>query len=266
MTHIYVFWHICLIGQWKQIINQQWKVLTTSGLFEKCTNIIICALGKSVQNKIPDKLLTHPKVKLVFTSQDISLYEKPCLNALQAFSKKRKNAENSDLIFYFHTKGVTYNGKKKQNVDCWRRMMEFWLVESHELCIYLMTKFNLDTIGCNLINKGIAKNKICNEKHCWHYSGNFWWSHTKHIARLPTVKNIKIRKKTDSWLLERWILQALPSVKIAEIYNSEPGAHLYNYYWPRSKYEHLKIKTLRTVNSHLKYDNIYLNKSEKCTK
>jgi hypothetical protein len=120
-----------------------------------------------------------PKIQILGHHPDLGLFEGFTLLHLwtDAF---REDFE----VLYLHTKGVSYQ-PIHTNVEDWIKYMLYFLVEKHETCLDLL-KEN-DAVGVNL-----RKSSTCGTiPHPLHYSGNFWWSSSRHIKRLdPTgVRN-----------------------------------------------------------------------------
>lgn len=215
---IVIFWHICELNNWKEVVEDQYNSLFESGLLEKADCIHLTFLGKSEDN-INWLLSKNKKLNLKNYSNNICHYERMCLNSLGEWSKK-----NKALVFYFHAKGVS-KIHQKENVWAWRKMLEYYLIQNHNECIFLLNEY--DTVGGNLCDIGNNMHDgspllISNENHKMHYSGNFWWSKTEYLSKLlPIPESIPLEKDVNYWICERWILQPYPNVKLKEFFRTE---------------------------------------------
>ena len=183
---IYIFYHICAIDDYENIIKEQFNLIKNSGLLDKVEKIYYGLLG-NIQNI--DHIVKHNKLEKLYNSFNIELFEIPTINKLYNFSKN-----NDAYILYIHTKGVTkkiYNGIHGQKY--WRELMNYWNIEKYKKCIELLNKGFL-TVGINLLPPFQIKQKknIKNSKYHYHYSGNFWWASTDF---LKTKNTISIKKK-----------------------------------------------------------------------
>lgn len=204
---ITIFWHICAINNWVEIVDDQFLTLQRSGLLNDCEEILVTFLGN---RKYADCLLKkNEKIRLKNFHEDIKKYERICINDIGEWSKI-----NDSLVFYFHTKGVS-KPEFKENIWKWRKMMEYFLIDGYKSCLEHLQ--NNDVVGLSLCNVG-TEASIFGESHKWHFSGNFWWSKTEYIKKLLPVPDIDMSSGGNYWLCERWILQPWPEVKILEIY------------------------------------------------
>jgi hypothetical protein len=242
---IIIYFHIAQIGDWEKIVIELIDTIKSSGLYNICNEIRIGFLGNT--NNISKYI--NGKIKLVYTSSNIKEFEHPTLNHLLKFAKESNKVYN---ILYIHNKGSTK--PNNNNVTNWRKMMMYFLVENYTKCLEYLKDF--DTVGCNLSETRHYKCKIMNENHNFHYSGNFWWSKTTYIKKLPGLQNsIKCKYSDYRLLAESWILYKLPNLKCL-IIRATPETHLYNKSYDRSYYK--KKKKLETITKNM--DIIELNK------
>jgi GR25 family glycosyltransferase involved in LPS biosynthesis len=123
-------------------------------------------------------------------SSNVRLYELETLNIMRDFSS---NTPNSNIL-YVHTKGVLHaqDLTRKFNVEDWKDMMLFHLLDKNQQCIKLLQKY--DAVGCNLITD--------HDRFGPHFSGNFWWATTNHISKLDKLTNFNDRHLAEWWLLK----------------------------------------------------------------
>lgn len=176
MSKIYIYFHICTIGVWETIVRNTFSRLLRSGLLEKCDELRVCILGEHLET-VRDILATD-KLRIIFHSDDISLYERPCLEQLRIDSEKE-----TFKVLYLHSKGVRdKNDSHRANINQWVEMMLYYLVDNHQMCIDILDVDS--TAGTNFIKAGPAMNVTRGKG--WHYSGNFWWANSDYICQLPT--------------------------------------------------------------------------------
>ncbi len=183
MVNVYVYFHICTIENWEQVVTKLFTRLQTTGLLNICKELRVVVLGSQLERA--KQILNHPKTKIIVHSTDVSLYERPALNHI------RRSAENEDFkVFYFHSKGISKkNTKYKSYISDWVDMMCYFLIDRHQECIKL-----LSTAGAVGVNYGRAGNILLEKKatnrtfeNSHHFSGNFWWSCSRYIRTLPTT-------------------------------------------------------------------------------
>jgi len=124
--------------------------------------------------------ITHPKIKVIQYSSNVSTFELETINLIKTFSEKQ-NCE----ILYLHTKGVTNNAP---NIKDWTSMMLYFLVEKSNQCIEHLKEY--DAVGCNLSTNTKTP----------HFSGNFWWSTSSYIKTLPYV-HTTTKHDAEWWIL-----------------------------------------------------------------
>jgi hypothetical protein len=201
---IFIFWHVCGLNHWKEIAEDQYKTMESSGLVEKSKKIMVTFLGK---DRKEIKWLENKSKKIsVSHDTDFSHYERKCLNGLRDWSGKNKG-----LVLYLHAKGVS-RIKQKKNVWGWRKLLEYYLVENHEKCIGMMD--DLDALGGNLCAVGRRQEELDRPGHRMHYSGNFWWAQSSYLRTLPKIpENIRMEKNNNYWMCEYWLLSPFPAAR-----------------------------------------------------
>jgi hypothetical protein len=161
-----IFYHICAIGDYEQVVKEQINLIISSGLINIIDKLYYGILGE-VENI--DHIIQHSKIEKLYHNKDIRLYEIPTINKLYEFS-----LTNDAYVLYIHSKGVTnklYNGINGQYY--WRQLMNYYNIEKYNICINLLKKYN--TCGINLNNAN--------------YSGNFWWATTDYLKTLDKLSD-----------------------------------------------------------------------------
>jgi hypothetical protein len=185
-----IYFHICCINNWYNIVNNILSEIKTSGLYDKIDEIRCCILGDYVEQK---HIFEDEKINIVYHSYDLQLYEFKLMEILY----KDSMIEDFDVL-YIHSKGVKHNGLSKP-VTSWVQYLIYFNITLHEKCLYYLEKHS--TVGVNLSN--------CNNIH---YSGNFWWSKSEHIKTLEALTDKRYQgpefyvttKKYDASYLSLW--------------------------------------------------------------
>ena len=171
---IYGIYFICCKANYLEIVEEQFKELDISGLYDNIKNIIIfiCLYNENdIQlNTLIRKYDKDNKYKFVTTEEN--LYEKFAINN---YKKYIEETDNDYYLFYFHTKGISkYTNIRFQNI---RKILNFYTFTKYKLCIQLLEKY--DCVGCCLTLYPSL-----------HFSGNFWWTTSTHLKKLPlTIGN-----------------------------------------------------------------------------
>jgi len=214
-----IFWHICDLNHWREIVEDQFKCIYSSDLFKELDKIYISYLGKSKED-INFLLEKTSKIHLINYSTDMKDYERACLRQLKKWSQN-----NESYVLYIHAKGVS-RPQYKKTISAWRKMLEFILINKYEKSIRGLED-GYDVIGVNLTESYHHNYSIDLYKHKLFFSGNFWWAKTSYIRNLPDIiEHEKDLSKSHHgyplyWLTERWILSLYRTGKIGEIYKSE---------------------------------------------
>ena len=206
MSSIQIFYHMyCVNDCLNRFVNTYNKIVSSS-LIQKVEKINVVLVGPE-KEKIKEELKFYNKVETFIKPN--SETEADTLKMIQQYSKN-----NNGKVLYLHSKGVTK--PKHKNIQDWTNLMEYFLIEKHESCIQALDSH--DVCGVNYL-PGKP-----------HFSGNFWWSTTKHINRLIELKAEKI----DRLYCEYWLFDIQDTIKRKEIYNS--GINHYCNPYPREKY------------------------------
>jgi hypothetical protein len=183
--NIIVFFHIATIGNYQEVVDEMFIELTNSGLINVAKEINLCIVGDE-----PVKLPNF-KNMVVHQSDNILFGEFYTLNKIKEFSNK---TTNNHKVLYIHTKGVTV--PNNMCIVDWRQYMMYFNVNKHTEAISLLNEY--DTCGVDLVNEPTK-----------HYSGNFWWSNTSFIKKLPFIDEISkptskailtVRHNAEFWL------------------------------------------------------------------
>jgi hypothetical protein len=106
---------------------------------------------------------------------------------------QRCHEENLNIL-YFHSKGVV---SASPQVACWREILNYYCIDQWPNCVSLVE--NGDVVG--VADFRTKENNTV--------SGNFWWSNSDYIRKLPDPLSEYIG---DRYSFEHWIMKANPQV------------------------------------------------------
>lgn len=181
---IHVFIHVCNVGHWEEILEEELARIKTSGLYDACQSINLGVLGNADMHSFKKK---YPKISFLFQSSDMTFFERPTLLRLYDQCRHQPHA----LVLYLHTKGVTRGGDV--NVRDWTRLLEYFNIDKWRDCVTALTQGNHQVCGVNW--QGDPQP---------HFSGNFWWARASYVTTLPRFI------ASDYYAPEFWIGQGLP--------------------------------------------------------
>jgi hypothetical protein len=182
------FWHI--YGNEKSnhhdIILDQWRVITSSGLINNLDKIYYTTIGTASG-------IGHLHEKLYHWKHFSSGFETLTLKHMQQYCKNNTRAN----VLYFHNKGsfhpTQHNFRFRQALDCYN-------LNPH--CLSALNSGQYDTCGL----------RISPIPHV-HYSGNYFWATCKHVIKLPDplsmLNNDTMIRGTENisqGLLQGWCL------------------------------------------------------------
>jgi hypothetical protein len=185
---IYLFFHICCIGDYEEIVRELVDSLEKSGLYGKSKKVFYTTLGK-LSDKFLKWLGTFSKFECIHQSSDIKEVEYPTLAYLQDFCK-----EHDAYVMYFHTKGVS--NSYDPNKIIWRKYLTQKTINEYRNCVSFLNK-GCDVAGCGWKEHPYHQS-VVTDYDTWthsHFSGNFWWAQSAHIRSLPDIRQAKVNYK-----------------------------------------------------------------------
>jgi hypothetical protein len=198
-TNIYI--NIAVIGSVNQILFNLLNKIERSGLYNHSNKIYLIFNGDI--NEILLNIIGDKYIK-INSNSDISKCEFPTLDLIHEHSKEE------DLnILYLHTKGVTKPGH--QQIIDWTNLLSYFNIIKWQDRIK-----DLESNDCSGVNLSGSKDDINFHPSTWgygkaplHYSGNFWWSKSSHIRRLPKISEWLPDDDYFKWrvMAEMWICQ-----------------------------------------------------------
>lgn len=199
---LYVVYHVCPVGTWSTVVNEQLQQFVNSGLYKAAERIWICTAepadeataaseataataAEKVRAFISANWSSLEKIRVLFDSQDHT-WENETLNALINKSKQIVADESEAYVLYLHNKASWHNNARGQS---WRHNMMLYIVEEWNRCAQLL-EIGYKTVG---------------PFHNWasrYYSGNFWWARASYLADAEPIA-----KDADRGAAERFLLK-----------------------------------------------------------
>lgn len=201
------FVHSCTFNNNASILEEIIDMLTSEE-FDIYDRIYVINFGNSVA-------CSNEKVTVINWSKDTKQFEKPTLNLVKYFAER-----HDSKILYLHTKGVTHGGNLSKVINDWRNYMLYFLVECGKDCLRVLNKY--DIVG---VNYQQTPHK--------HYSGNFWWSNSKHIRLLDSIES-NVRHDCEWWIMTK------DNENYVSLYNTEVDHYRTTY--PREKYDSITLE------------------------
>ena len=184
------YYHVCAINNYREIVMDQINALKTSGLFTATSHINVSIL---TEHDDALDLFSDPKFRIRVRSTNLQIYEREILNCMLHDAKEATSKGQEFYIWYIHSKGVSsrhQNPIMKIRIANWRKLLEAFVIWNWQSCFDKMTRDNVDTASANYFNNPD------------HYSGNFWWSRSKYIAKLPLLPPTGDYVQPEMWLCQ----------------------------------------------------------------
>jgi len=164
-----IFIHAAILDKCKERVIQYLEIISNSGLIENVEFIYICFIGEKnipLNNTDISAYNNKQNIYLIKLSNNLQDFELPTLNYLYNFCSYNINYN----ILYIHTKNVG-----KEINFCIEEQIEYmlyFLINKWQICIEQLSNYH--ACGVDLRIEPVL-----------HYSGNFWWASSDHIASLP---------------------------------------------------------------------------------
>lgn len=196
---IQIFYHIFLLNNWDDIVKEQIKSLSDSGLLEVSTLNVGVLFDKQIDSKeeiLLELLSKVPSLNLMFIDENNSFGESKTLSKLKEFSMT--DTDNTNIL-YLHTKGVTqYNSVREKPVKEWRLMMEHFLITNWGKCVETLNN-GFDCCGINYQDH--AANVKGEKKLIQIFNGNFFWTKSNYVKKLDDSILFEHRYSSENWIL-----------------------------------------------------------------
>ena len=137
---IYVFYHICTTNM--KIVDEQIGELINSGLYSIATKLFYGCNCSNCDTILEEYMKQYDKFIPLNSAiiPDKKTYENGTINAMINYAKESKE---KFYALYIHTKGTSNISEAQQG---WRRIMMYWLVTNHKLCIDILNR-DFFTVG-----------------------------------------------------------------------------------------------------------------------
>ena len=204
---IYGFYHLYTVNTWREVMDEQVRRWTASGLASATTRIFASVVGPEAQEgaaALAASCAGH--LEVVHLSEDPSCFERPILEYARRFCELGEPLARA--CWYLHAQGVSCDRSRNAGVTDWRRMMEHFIVDGWEACVAALDRH--DTCGVNWHREPAP-----------HYSGNFWWAQPRYLASLP------LQIGPAGFDPERWIGTNQPNAHCA--HDSHVNHYLHRY-------------------------------------
>jgi hypothetical protein len=195
---IYGVYHVFCAEGWEQLVPFQLERLRKSGLANQTKTLFIsCIYRQETDLTKLHTMLTGIHYEIAASTSDANQYEYPALDLVY-----KKAKEEDCLIYYFHTKGVSYHGPQqkdrhwlyfKKKVDAWREVMEYFNIDKWQVAANVLCG-GYDTYGCLRYPPRPATYTM--------YAGNFWWAHASYLRSLRSLSD---EERKNRMLAETWI-------------------------------------------------------------
>ena len=177
---IYVFIHVCAIANYRSIFMKLIDTIKSSGLYDSIEKIYVTVLGTFDKK---DELYGDNKIEIVFTNENTAMYERPMLNFMREHALSH---DENNKYLYLHTKGLKFNGQNEA-VNNWIDLMLYYNVMQHETCLNQLETY--DACGVNFLYNPLP-----------HFSGNYWWTTSFHVKKLPVLHNYDWYLEPEMWV------------------------------------------------------------------
>jgi hypothetical protein len=167
----------------------------SSGLMSELDSVLIFNYGYNLSVELQNR---YPNVVFMNVHRDTSNFEIPTLRLIHQLAQHWKQGNDyvdnhyDTHILYLHTKGVSYKEIYPQ-IEDWRNMMLYFLVERYKSCYHLLASDEIDCIGNNFLT--MTKK---------HFSGNYWWATSSYLSQLPEllIYGRDMKYEAEWWLLD----------------------------------------------------------------
>lgn len=195
-------YHVMCINDWQQMVKEQIEELKKSGLYERMKTLYLSVVTSNEEDLSFLQELAGSKSCVITVNENPKVYEFPAIDYIY------KRSQNDDfLVFYFHTKGISYvrsKGGNTQNqnfdklrlyVSQWRTMMQYFIFIKWKDAVRSLSEY--DCYGC-------CVNNWQPPHYYTFYQGNFWWSKASYIR---TIKPLTEQDRRNRYRAESWLCQ-----------------------------------------------------------
>lgn len=191
---INIFWHICMINHYREIIAEQLKLIIESGLYDAVEKIFLgCAGHNDELNFVREFIQDYDKI-VIQTHKALHDFEFSTLNLVETKCKQLHDRPSYGL--YIHTKGVSY--KNNEGGKHWLDYMNYYNITEWTQNLQRIQQ-GYDLCGVKLLDS--------TQLAPIHYSGNFFWFDSEYVKTLRPVDSLNKINRYDA---EIWICSGKP--------------------------------------------------------
>jgi hypothetical protein len=224
-----VFVHNYLDKNWHSIVDSQIEKMATSGLYKRADKIFYGVYSTIESNyDIFFSMIKKrdPDLKIEIVKYSTNNAEFDTLINLQNYCVL--NPKGS--VLYFHTKGSSR--ESDYYINSWRECMEYFVIEKWKVCLHDLINDRSTVCGALYVEWF----RFLHYQFDNYFSGNFWWSSSKHINTLPSLIKLHLEKPDNRTVAELWLGMS-PHRWIS--YYSEQVNNYYEHYFDPNIYKSL---------------------------
>lgn len=241
---IYGIYHVYCAGPWRQMVAEQMASLRSSGLLDATRRFYVSCIPMEPGDSAElERIIGTEKAVMAAVTPPPGHFEYPALRIA-----RQLGTEEDCLIYYFHTKGVSYYPTNSQpsgyrqkflrNVTSWRLMMEWTIFEKWQVAVNALSD-GYDTYGCYRLPPPPMKYYL--------YGGNFWWARGSYLAALPPITDDDLKER---YYAEEWLYKGGPK----DFSAFDTMADLYYVNMPRCLYAAPRTPLLTAIAFSLRYN------------
>jgi len=214
-----IYFHIALAQNWKQSFDRVNGHLLDSGIIDKCNSIVYSINGNF--NEVGDYVKGKTKNNVLFLAKNSyhEEFEFPTINLLKS------DCENQNIkALYVMSKSATtpFTQQQKDHID----VMSYFNITQYENCLKLLDEY--DAVGVDYHSSPYK-----------HFSGNFFWTKSEHVKKLPYLFWEPWREHAplgeERHAAEAWVCK--PEGKYYSLHNTNiPVFERHIHEYPSSKY------------------------------
>ena len=201
------FYHVGLVNNWRDVVADQLATLVNCGVLDVARSLTISYHQSNASLRDVAELkrivLAHTggvaaEVRLVPSSVNSAPWEAAAIE-LVAGHCSSADPGIERLVFYMHTKGVTWyrpnwlvhfgRYRNYAPVLYWRKYLEYFIIQHPHWCLAALAG-GAGTCGVDLHTCGVPP----------HYSGNFWFARCDYVRTLPSSVQSDKYDTTEMWI------------------------------------------------------------------
>lgn len=173
------------------IWNEHLQAVHASGLLAAIDHLRVCIVGEPIDVRLPS--CAHSVVRVEDGHEAVTL---------GVLKRQADDLDPDDLLFYGHSKGVTYQPGTRRfgRAACWRRAMMAHTVRGWRDTVYPLVHGDVDVSGGFYLEPAFWAAREPRFGQVPYFAGNFWWATAAHIRRLPSIPTDVERHCAELWI------------------------------------------------------------------